>query len=98
MFERTSKESLGMSGDGYVYLLQWQAAEDGLEVWAFEHWSEALDAGCEKYVVGVFMLKKLTSRQQMASVRNTIRILDYRKSPPALSGFQNAVHDTQPHQ
>lgn len=88
MFERTSREALGMSGEGYVYLLQWQVAEDGLEVWAFDHWSEALGAGCEKYVVGVFMLKKLTNRQQMASVKNTIRILDYRKSVPAMDAFQ----------
>lgn len=87
MFERTSREALGMSGEGYVYLLQWQSTEDGLEVWAFDHWSEALEAGCEKYAVAVFLLKKLTVRQQMASVKNTIRILDYRKSVPAFDSL-----------
>lgn len=88
MFEKTSREALGMSGEGYVYLLQWQVAEDGLEVWAFDHWSEALDSGCEKFVVAVFSMKKLTGRQQMASVKNTIRILDYRKSVPDDEAFQ----------
>ena len=88
MFERTSRESLGMSGEGYVYLLQWKNTDDGLEVWAFDHWSHALDAECEKLVIGVFLLKALTSRQQMASVRNTFRIYDYRKSVPAMDAFQ----------
>lgn len=84
MFERTSREALGMSGEGYVYLLQWQRTEDGLEVWAFDHWSHALEADCEKLVVGVFIIKKLTKRQQTCSIKNTIRILDYRKSVPAI--------------
>ena len=84
MFEKTSREALNMSGEGYVYLLQWAVKEDGFEVWAFDHWSEALGADCEKYVVGIFKIEKLTGRQQLASVRNTIRILDYRRICPEI--------------
>jgi hypothetical protein len=79
-----------MSGEGYVYLMEWRYTDDGWEVWAFDHWLDVMDSNPERKVVAVFLTYELTNRQLKCAVNNTLRATDYCKCPKGSSWAINS--------